>query len=237
MLDLKHAYLIGTILFLPFWLFFYFRRRDLDKKMIEVSLLVGLLAIFWSPYFWKDYWQPAYLFNFDLMGIRLGGIEDFLYGFFTGGIISVIYDEILGRRISMKKKKNHRFLILFITSILSAFIFHILLFLEVNSIHAAFMSFASFLAVILLVRKDLLWDSIISGLFFGLLTLCLSVVYLVFFPGLIQKWWLLHKVSGILLVGVPIEELVWAFGMGAVAGPLYELMMGLGIAKYKKTQS
>lgn len=76
-------------------------------------------------------------------------------------------------------------------------------------------------------RNDLFWDSLISGLLLGLFALVSYLIFLALFPQAIQKWWLLHNISGVLVWGIPIEEIMWAFGWGMVAGPVYEFFRGL----------
>ncbi len=42
--------------------------------------------------------------------------------------------------------------------------------------------------------------------------------------------WLLPNLSGVLVAGIPVEELLWAFGVGMVAGPFYEFFTGSYLA-------
>lgn len=79
--------------------------------------------------------------------------------------------------------------------------------------------------IVILFRSDLLMDVALSSLFFaGLYTLVLVVFFRVFPTAL--SMWALENLSGILLVGVPIEEVLWALLAGAFGGPLYEFWQG-----------
>ncbi len=51
--------------------------------------------------------------------------------------------------------------------------------------------------------------------------------YIYLFRNVIQSFWLLENISGILILGVPIEELLWGFGWGMLAGSIYEFHKGL----------
>lgn len=228
---------MGSFLFAPLWVILLFYRKELQLKIIQISFFVGILAVIWSPYFWVDYWNPEYIFNISLFGRKLGGIEDFIYGFFTSGIISVIYEELFGKKYARRKdRKHHWFFFTIILFFIGIFIFHFLFYIGLNSLYAAVFSFLFAFLVITFYRADLLNDALISGLFFGTLTFFFYIILLAFFPGIINKWWYLSNISNKLIVGIPIEELVWAFSMGAVAGPIYEFMMGLTFIPYKKTR-
>jgi hypothetical protein len=74
-------------------------------------------------------------------------------------------------------------------------------------------------------------DALFSGLFVGGLMFIFYLVFGTLFDGIIQKWWLLKNISGILIFGAPLEELMWGFGWGFVAGPAYEFINGLRFKK------
>ena len=42
------------------------------------------------------------------------------------------------------------------------------------------------------------------------------------FPGYVQQVWNLQVVSGILVVGIPLEELLYAFSFGFMWSSIYE---------------
>jgi hypothetical protein len=235
MLTDKYTYLLGTLIFAPIWIMLFINRRDLDKKIIFISLVIGLLAILWSPFFWIDYWHPNYLIKFSFLSWQLGGIEDFLYGFFAGGITSAIYEEFFGKKFAKRKNRKHRWILLTIPLFFIFIIgFSTSIFFHFNSLYAALISFSLGSLFIFFYRKDLLKDTLLSGLVFGIITLCFYLIFINIFPGIIQRWWYLEKISGKLFLGIPLEELYWAFGMGALGGPIYEFMMGIKLTKYKK---
>ena len=100
--NFQYAYLIGNFLIgFPLWLFLFIHRKDLRKEILISSLLIGILAPLWSPWFIKDYWHPESL-NFWRLGAG-----DFFYGFFFGGIANVIYEEIFGRHYAKRKDRKH----------------------------------------------------------------------------------------------------------------------------------
>ena len=85
--------------------------------------------------------------------------------------------------------------------------------------------------MILYFRHDLLVDSLMSGLLVGAIMFFGYLIFLTIFPEAIHQWWILQNISGILILGVPIEELLWAFGWGMVGGPMYEFF---AVLKFRK---
>ncbi len=102
-MDYKYAYLLGNILIaFPVWLFLFLKRKDTRKEMLIISLLFGVLGPISEFWFHQDYWKPEIFMGWIV------GMEDCLYGFFAGGIGSVIYEEIYGERFSQRiSRKNH----------------------------------------------------------------------------------------------------------------------------------
>ena len=102
---------------------------------------------------------------------------------------------------------------------LMAFLFHGL---GWNSIYASIVSFAVLAVGLFLIRPALLPAALGSGLVLAGVMFIFYVVYQQIYPGIIQDWWKLENISGILIWGVPLEELLWGFSWGMIAGPLYE---------------
>src|SRR3989344_2113188 len=93
-----------------------------------------------------------------------------------------------------------------------------------NSIYVSILSFLIIGASILFFRHDLLKDALLSGLLVGILMFIFYFIFGLIFDGVIQKWWMLKNISGILVFSAPLEELMWGFGWGFVAGPAYEFI-------------
>lgn len=234
-MNLHYAYLIGALIILPLWVFLYYWRPDLRFKMLFASFCVGILALIWSPWFWFDYWSPQYLYNLSFHFKKIGGIEDFFYGFFSGGISSVIYEEIFGKKFAKRINREHHWILLLAPLfILFCLSFGIPIYLGLNSLYAALIAFLIGCLFVLYFRKDLIIDALASGLLFSLITLLFYIIFLGLFPNIVANWWHTKNLSGIFILGIPIEELSWAFAMGMMSGPLYEFAMGLRLAKIKR---
>lgn len=222
----KFVYLILTIPFLLVWLFIFYKRKDLRKELLTISAITALIGPLSEIIYFRDYWLPEsvlaiYIGNFPFM------IEDVLFGFAIGGIGAVIYEFLFHKNLikcSDCKKPNMFFIvILFILSLL------ILLLLGLNSIIASSVAFIITGVYVLFNRKDLLFNSIFSGI---LTSLTVFIIYLILFKlifsnpiELFEKGWYLYKTNlGILFLGIPLTELIWAFCWGFLAGPLYEFI-------------
>lgn len=225
MLDsLRYAYLLGDMFVALVWLPLFLYRKDLRVQMLVVGIAIGVLAPVWELSFLVDYWHPQYAWFY--------GLEDFLYGFFAGGIVSVVYEEVFGKRIAKRKNHQHRWLLFALPFFVICVIgFYSLVGLGLNSIYAAVLMYVAVSLLLCWYRTDLFVDAIMSGFLFATLTLILFLVYVQIFPSVIIAWWELENLSGILVFGYPIEELLWAYGMGMLGGPMYEFFLGLRFQK------
>ncbi len=199
-----------------------------------MSSLFAIVAPFSEIIYFRDYWHPQTLFPLIyLFHYPAPILEDLLFGFFIGGIASVIYEELWGKRISSRRDRLHHW-VSFIPSLLGIALLVLVFsikYLDLNAVYANILVFAVCSLVMLAYRQDLWFDSLMSGILVGAVMFFAYVIFLKVYPGVIQRWWLLSNLSGLTLIGVPFEEFLWAFGMGMMAGPLYEFMAGL---KFKK---
>jgi len=225
--NYQYAYLFGALgICFPVWLLLFIRRKDLRKQMFLVSLLGGAAGPLSEFYYLRDYWQPLLFNNWKI------GVEDFLFGFCIAGIGAIFYEEVFGKRFAKREGRKKNFLFLFIPfSALFMIVLNTLFFSGMNSIYASIIGFLLIACLMIIFRRDLWLDALVSGLlvggfmFFGYLFLALA------YPQIFQKLWILQNLSGLLVFGIPVEELIWGFSWGMVAGPMYEFYMGL---KFKK---
>ena len=197
---------------------------------MAISLIMGVAAPLSEIWFVKDYWRPETVTGWPV------SIEDFLFGFLVGGIASVIYEELFGRRHANRKNRKHHWS-WFIVPTLALFLISfgtLFSILKLTSMYAAVTGYLLVAGVIIYWRHDLWRDSVISGLIAGVAMFLGYMIFLSFYPDAIHRWWLLNNISGISLYGVPIEELIWAFGWGMVIGPIYEFFAGLSYQKARR---
>ncbi|OHB25774.1 MAG: hypothetical protein A2542_03810 [Parcubacteria group bacterium RIFOXYD2_FULL_52_8] len=238
--DFQYAYLVGVLLFLPFWLACLWYRKDLRREILIVSLVFGIIAWSTEPLFLRDYWQPLYWkslsFTWNGSLHQLGSLEDFLYGFFKGGIAAAIYEVIFGQHYTKRHIRTHHWLLLLIPFFgigIPLFIAPIFLF-GANSLYAALISCFFCILIYLFFRRDLFLDAFVSGILVGLISFCVLLVFSVLFRGIFDVWWQLDSLSGHFIAGIPIEEFLESFAIGALLGPFYEFFAGLSFAHKSK---
>jgi hypothetical protein len=74
-------------------------------------------------------------------------------------------------------------------------------------------------------RHDLWLKMTVSGCLFLVLYFVVFVLFNLAFPGYVAAVWNLPAISGVRLVGVPIEELMYAFTFGLYWSSVYEHLM------------
>ena len=87
-------YFTGTMLLFLVWIALFFHKKQLQKEMLIMSILVAPMGPLSEILYFADYWHPEYLI--PIFGV---GIEDLLFAFFIGGIGSVIYEEAFIKKI------------------------------------------------------------------------------------------------------------------------------------------
>jgi len=223
--NLHYVYIALDTLLLTIWLIFYLVRKDLRHEILMISILTIPLGL--TQYFFgQDYWHPTYIMSFNFFGL-----EDLLYAFGVGGIAGVIYEEFLGKRFTKRHLPKHQYIATALTlgGLLALFVGVNIL--HINSIYVSSVVFLLAGLGAIIMRHDLFKQAFYSGVFLGVLTL-LSEIFVVFlFPDFITKWWFLDNISRVFILEIPVEEILFAFALGFVTGPIYELVFGLRLQK------
>lgn len=224
----QYTYLFADLVIgFPLWLLFFIKRPDLRHKMIVFGLMGAIAGPISEIFYLKDYWHPLLVTGTAI------GIEDVLFGFFAGGIGSVLYEELFAKHFSKRHKRTeHWIFFVFPLCAMSLFAFnHLFPMYHINSIYASAVAFLVTTLVVLYLRKDLLVDALASGIIAGLIFFFGYLLLLAVFPQIFEKMWLLRNISGITVSRIPMEELLWAFTYGLMIGPLYECYAGLAFQR------
>ena len=218
---MQYAYLIGCLIFFIVWLLFFTLRKDLRKEIIFGSILAlpfGFVERLWVP----EYWDPPSLFN--LISEYGVGLESFFFCFICGGTAAVIY-EIISRKKTVKTRLKHRYL--FGPYISVAIIFILLEFLFADkTIYNAIISLLIGAIIIAIKRKDLIGQIIFGGIFFAIVYFLLFLIFNRLFPDYTSTTYALENLWGIIVLGVPLEEIIISFGAGAAWSSFYEYIKG-----------
>ncbi len=223
-MNFTYAYLIVSTLLILVWLFLYWLNPRARKKMLLVSLFTSPFGLT-EPLFVPSYWFPFTLF--DLARLIRFDLESLLFSFAVGGIVALLYESLLGKsrkhiNAYEMHQGRHRFHRL---ALISPFIaFGILYFLTpLNPIYSAILAMVIGAVATWFCRPDLLRTMLIGAILFLTLYFVVFLVGFVwFFPGYVEAVWNLPAISGILIAGVPIEELLFATSFGAMWSSIYE---------------
>ena len=92
---MEYFYAYGLLFILPFTIFAFIKADKRERiKMFLTGSGFGLMAVVFD-YMYTDYWHPIYLINSF-------HFEDYLYGLFFGGMLTVIHN--LYRKKSVQGK-------------------------------------------------------------------------------------------------------------------------------------
>ncbi|MFZ5589987.1 MAG: lycopene cyclase domain-containing protein [Pseudomonadota bacterium] len=222
MMQYHYAWLIWASAFLAPWLILYLAAASLRRKMWWASLFTAPFGLT-EPLFVPAYWNPPSLFE---LARRSGfDIESIIFTFAIGGIGAVLYNIILRGRLrpvdDMERHHHrHRFHRLALATPLISF--PLLYFLPWNPIYPAIAAMALGALAAVLCRPDLALNTLVGGLLF----LALYTVFLLGLkwsaPGYIEQVWNLKALSGVLIYGLPVEELLFGFSFGLMWAGIYE---------------
>jgi hypothetical protein len=184
-----------------------------------VSMPFALTSLLFIP----EYWQPPSLFNLDTT-IHVG-IEDFLWAGAVGGIASILGEYILKERLVVARTSGRR--IHYAPFVVVVALFLVLEFaFRHKTIYNMVISFAVGAIVVAFMRPDLIRLMLTGAMNFTLLYLLLFVYFLALYPDFVQRYYTLQNFIGIHILGVPIEELMFASTGGAIWSVAYEYLQG-----------
>lgn len=220
------AYLIMSTALFVVWLVLYGVRKDLRRAMLRVSLVTALLGLT-EPLFVPKYWNPFSLF--DLARKTGFDLESLLFSFAIGGIVFAAY-EVCFRKApsesmaSERHEGRHRHHLLALAAPYLVFVI-VAVITHLNPIYSSAIALAAGFLATLYCRPDLWLKMIVSGGLFLAVYFVVFVLFNLIFPGYVVAVWNLPAISGVRLVGVPLEELMFAFTFGLYWSSVYEHLM------------
>ena len=190
--------------------------------MWRTSLWTALLGLT-EPIFVPRYWDPPSLFE---LAHRTGfDLESLIFAFAIGGIGAVLYDaltrqELLPIGAMERHRSRHR---LHRAALSAPFLLFVpLYFLPWNPIYPAITCLVVGAIASVACRTDLARKSAVGGIMF----LAFYAVFMLglkwFTPGYIAQVWNLRALSGGLVYGIPLEELLFGLTFGMYWTGVYE---------------
>ncbi|MFQ5445997.1 MAG: lycopene cyclase domain-containing protein [Saprospiraceae bacterium] len=179
---------------------------------------------FTEPLFVPEYWSPPSLF--DLAAHTGFDLESLVFSFAIGGIGVVLYRLIYPSDLAPVKphEKQHRRHMLHRYILFSPVAVFVLLAALTSLIHIYCGVIALFLGGVatLYCRPDLNFKIWGGGLLFMLLYIGYFGSLLLVYPRYVDLYWNLDALSGLKVLGIPLEELMFAFTFGMYWSGLYE---------------
>jgi lycopene cyclase-like protein len=219
----RYAFLVLSLALVAVWLILCAARPDLRPSMLRVSLGTMLLGLT-EPVFVPRYWNPPTLWN---LARQTGfDMESLLFSFGVGGIVFAAYDALVGQAPSgsiadEQTRPRHRIHLLAVLSAPVVFV-ALLSFTGINPIYCAAIAMTTGFVATLYCRPDLWPKMAVSGILFLLLYFVVFVLFARVFPGYVTAVWNLKALSGVLVWGVPLEELMFAVSFGLYWSSVYE---------------
>lgn len=229
---MHYIWLVWSLFFLTFWFILYLSEPSFRKEMILISLATMLLGLT-EPLFVPSYWNPPTLFD---LARRTGfDIESLIFTFAIGGTGSVLYRIIYKRNIAKMETADmehsrHRFHIYILTSPIPIFL-ALAVFTNLNHIYCGIIAMFAGALLTLYCRPDLKWKIWIGGLLFLAYYFVFFLSLLAVFPDYVVHVWNLKALTGVLFLGIPLEELLFAFSFGMLWSSLYEHILWYKIIK------
>lgn len=220
----QFAWALWSLFLLGIWAAIYalLKKQEGRREMLIVSAWTSLLG-FTEPFFVPSYWNPPSLF--DLAHRTRFDIESFIFSFAIGGIVVVIYEWLFANRhikLSIKERMHVRHRHHFWALVSAPVIFFVLLATPLNHIYDAFIALVAGGILTWYCRPDLKKKMIASAFLFLSLYILYFLALTAVYPGYVKQVWNLSAISGILIIGIPLEELLFALGLGFMWSSVYE---------------
>ncbi len=218
----EYVWLLWSTAFLCPWALLYVYSPSMRGEMLQVSAATSLLGLT-EPIFVPEYWNPPSLFD---LAQRTGfDIESLIFCFAIGGIAAVLYSALAGSSAHpMSAAERHAGIHRFHLLALAApyIVYPALYFLPWNPIYPGIAALAIGGAANVLCRPDLARNTLVGGAIFAALYAVFMLLLTVSAPGYIETVWNLPALSGVLIGGIPLEELAFGFAFGLYWAGVYE---------------
>jgi hypothetical protein len=211
----------ASALLLP-WIALYLTNPLLRTVMWRASLATAAFGLT-EPIFVPEYWNPPSVFE---LAQRTGfDIESVIFAFALGGIGAALYAALMRTHLvpvaaEQRTEAAHTFHGVALLVPLVAFV--LLALLSWNPIYPVIVALVLGSAASVICRPRLAKKTFLGGaLFFGFYAVfMLGLVW--FAPGYIEQVWNLRALSGVLIIGIPLEELLFGAAFGLYWTGVYE---------------
>ena len=205
----NYPYLILTLVLLMLFAAGLIISPAKQRWPMVVSGLLSIPCSFASIVFVPEYWNPVRIVTFII------GPEDLIFSFTTGAIVWLLATWPLRNYIGLKLQPRliiRRYLIVFLIGLSVSAISLLAGFGVMISTIFGILSVGIF---ILCLRKNLWPIQLIGMISFVIFYLIIIKVAFIIFPEILQQW-TASNLWGPDVWGIPLDEIAWAAGMGAI---------------------
>ncbi len=228
-----NEWLVFSLILLGIWFIIWLIRPVTRRELFKVSIFTMPFGLT-EPLFVPEYWNPPSLFN---LAARTGfDMESLIFCFAIGGIGSVLYEVLIkSRHKKMTKHEmhapHHRHHQL---ALLSPIILFIILEIMTkwNPIYTASVAMFGGGIAAILCRPDLKKKIWIGGVSFFILYFLFFLSVNLLYPAFVSEVWNIAVLSDILIIGIPLEELLFAFTFGMMWSSVYEHVSWIKLEKH-----
>jgi Lycopene cyclase len=220
---MNQVYLIWSLLLLGVWILVFSAYASARRKMLRMSLATLPLGLT-EPLFVPAYWAPPTIFD---LAQRTGfDLESLFFAFAVGGLAATLYDALSGARWQVLSAKVrgapvHRWHRVAIAA--PVLVYPMLrMMTALNPIYVAILALLVSASASVACRPDLWRQTLLGAAVFGLLYFLYFLTLVMVHPQYVQAVWNLPGLSGLLIFGIPLEELLFAAALGAAWTGLYE---------------
>lgn len=220
---MQSVWFIWSLIILVIWGIVYVTQKEIRKEMLKMSLVTMPFGLT-EPLFVPEYWLPPSLF--DLAEKTGFDIESLIFSFAIGGIGTVLYNLIFKQGLAeiphSERSHNRHRLHIYILFIPVLVFFILAVFTSLNHIYCSIIALFIGALATLYCRPDLKAKIWVGGVLFTVLYFIYFGSILPFYPQYVELFWNLDNLTHILVLGIPIEELLFAFTFGMYWSGLYE---------------
>jgi len=222
-----YSYLVGVVIFWIAWVICAFLGKAYRSLMRWGTLIAAPMALT-SLLFVPQYWTPPSLFDLDAK-IRVG-IEDFFWAAAVGGIAAIVGEISLGESLAELRTTRHKRH--YAPFVVAAVVFLGLEFgLHWKTMTSTIVALAVCALVLAHLRRNLVVLMLVSATSFTILYFALFLIVLALYPEFVRRYYNLPNLLGVGVLGVPIEELLFAATGGAVWSVAYEYVHGFRLER------
>ena len=203
-----YPYLLMSLTLLVIFLLCYLAGGKQRRPMLLSALLSAPFG-FLSVHFVPVYWNPVRIAEFG------AGIEDIIFSFSNGGIVWFMVTLPVRNRLLVDIHTKRVLLRYGGCSVVGLSLGIIPLSLGYDPMHVSLAGISIMGIALLLLRREFWRLSVVGTVSFGLLYTIICIASFLLNPDFLRQW-NLEALTGYIILGVPVEEIIWSIAFGAV---------------------